>query len=343
MNIQSLKQLEQASETEIRNAADAVALERVRLKYLGRQSGTLTKALKSLKDLPEAERKAVGPAANAFRQRFEAALSARVRELVDNNALKRIAREKIDVSAPGTRLPKGHLHPLTQLIEKAVDIFSGMGFTVAQGPEVETEFYNFDALNVPKDHPARDMQDTFWLDVPGLLLRTQTSSVQIHYMEQHKPPLRVIVPGRVFRNEATDATHETQFYQLEGLMVDEDVSLANLKAVLGVFFRLLLDDEDIRIRFRPSYFPFVEPGVEVDISCFKCNGKGCAICKRTGWIEVMGAGMVHQAVFEAVGIDPRRWRGFAFGAGLDRIAMIKYGVDDVRLFYDADMRFLKQF
>ena len=218
-----------------------------------------------------------------------------------------------------------------------------MGFGVVSGPEVETEYYNFDALNVPKDHPARDMQDTFWLDVPGLLLRTQTSPVQIRYMEKHKPPFRMIAPGKVFRNEATDATHEAQFYQLEGLMIGKDVSLANLKAILEVFYRNLLDDQKLKIRFRPSYFPFVEPGVETDLTCFKCRGKGCAVCKKTGWIEVMGAGMVHPKVLENVGIDSRQWQGFAFGGGLDRIAMIKYGIDDIRLLYNGDLRFLKQF
>ena len=235
----------------------------------------------------------------------------------------------------------GHLHPLSQIIRAAVDIFSDLGFAVASGPEVETDYYNFDALNVPKDHPARDMQDTFWLKA-GNVLRTHTSPVQVRYMEAHKPPLRIVVPGRVFRHEATDATHEAQFYQLEGLMVDRGVSMAHLKGVLGEFFKKLFG-LDVQIRLRPSYFPFVEPGAEIDMSCFKCSGQGCGVCKQTGWIEIMGAGMVHPNVLTGVGIDPNEWSGFAFGVGVDRLAMLKYGIDDVRLFYSGDVRFVNQF
>jgi len=321
---------------------DAAGLERFRVAYLGRKKGKLNAVLRSLKDLPEVERRVVGPRANTLKQYLEQKIEEKKREL-ESAGLSDGEGERIDVTAPAKRGPSGHLHPMTQLMRKAIAIFSSMGFDVASGPEVETEYYNFDALNVPKDHPARDMQDTFWLDIPGLLLRTQTSPVQIRYMEKHKPPFRMIAPGKVFRNEATDATHEAQFYQMEGLMIGKDVSLANLKAILEVFYRNLLDDQKLKIRFRPSYFPFVEPGVETDLTCFKCRGKGCAVCKKTGWIEVMGAGMVHPKVLENAGIDSREWQGFAFGGGLDRIAMIKYGIDDIRLLYNGDLRFLKQF
>ncbi len=250
-------------------------------------------------------------------------------------------------------LPKqkdGHLHPLTHIIRDSVEIFSRIGFEVVLGPEVETEYYNFDALNIPANHPARDLWDTFWLK-PGKegletreLLRTHTSPVQIRYMEAHTPPLRIIVPGKVFRYEATDATHEAQFFQLEGLLVEKNASLAMLKGTLEVFFREFFGKK-IGIRFRPSYFPFVEPGVEVDMSCFKCGGggSGCALCKETGWIEIMGAGMVHPRVLQNAGIHSEKWRGFAFGVGIDRLAMLKYGIPDVRLLYSGDLRVINQF
>ena len=338
----NLDQLQKSVEEELAGVKDAAGLERFRVAYLGRKKGKLNAVLRSLKDLPEVERRVVGPRANTLKQYLEQKIEEKKREL-ESAGLSDGEGERIDVTAPAKRGPSGHLHPMTQLMRKAIAIFSSMGFDVASGPEVETEYYNFDALNVPKDHPARDMQDTFWLDIPGLLLRTQTSPVQIRYMEKHKPPFRMIAPGKVFRNEATDATHEAQFYQMEGLMIGKDVSLANLKAILEVFYRNLLDDQKLKIRFRPSYFPFVEPGVETDLTCFKCRGKGCAVCKKTGWIEVMGAGMVHPKVLENAGIDSREWQGFAFGGGLDRIAMIKYGIDDIRLLYNGDLRFLKQF
>lgn len=235
----------------------------------------------------------------------------------------------------------GHIHPLNQVIRSAVEIFTELGFEVAEGPEAETEYYNFDALNIPKDHPARDMWDTFWLK-DGRLLRTHTSPVQVRYMEKHKPPLAIIVPGKTYRYEATDATHEAQFTQLEGLMIGETVTLANMKWVLAQFFEKLFAKK-LEVRLRPSYFPFVEPGFEVDVQCFKCAGAGCSMCKRTGWIEIMGAGMVHPKVLEGVGIDPNKYHGFAFGMGAERIAMLKYGVDDIRLFYSGDMRFVNQF
>lgn len=249
----------------------------------------------------------------------------------------------MDMTSGNITEKKGHIHPLSQVIRDCVEIFTKLGFTVADGPEVETEHYNFDALNVPKDHPARDMWDTFWLADNKGLLRTHTSPVQVRHMEKNKPPLAIVVPGRVFRYEATDATHEAQFYQLEGLMIDKNISLANMKAILENFLADLFK-ADVSIRLRPSYFPFVEPGAEIDMSCFRCKGKGgCPICKGTGWIEIMGAGMVHPSVLNGVGINPRDWQGFAFGVGIDRIAMLKYGIDDIRLFYSGDMRFIDQF
>ncbi|MCE9628886.1 MAG: phenylalanine--tRNA ligase subunit alpha [Candidatus Vogelbacteria bacterium] len=237
----------------------------------------------------------------------------------------------------------GHLHPLSKIITESAAIFAELGFNVADGPELETPFHNFDALNIPEGHPARAMHDTFWID-PERLLRTHTSPVQIRYMQSNKPPLRIIVPGKVFRNEATDATHGAQFYQLEGLYIDKQVSLGHLKGTLQTFFSRLFGRE-LAIRFRPSFFPFVEPGVEVDVKCFKCAGPGatCSVCKGTGWIEILGAGLVHPHVLKSVGLESNQWQGYAFGVGLDRLAMLKYGIDDVRLLYSGDLRFINQF
>ena len=260
-------------------------------------------------------------------------------------------RKWIDVTLPGEKPALGNIHPLTQMQRRCEDIFSQMGFVVIEGPELENEWYNFDALNVKEDHPAREMQDTLFVkqkerealtSKEKLLMRTQTSAVQVRYMEKNKPPLRVIVPGRVFRNEATDNSHEINFYQLEGLMVGEDVSVANFKAVIEVFFQKLFTS-DVEIRLRPSYFPFTEPSFEVDVSCSICKKRGCSACQKTGWLEVMGAGMVHPNVLQSAGIDASEFNGFAFGGGVDRLAMIKHEINDIRLFYSGDLRFLKQF
>ncbi len=240
----------------------------------------------------------------------------------------------------------GSLHPITTFIYKAHSIFREMGFTVAQGPQLETEYNNFDALNIPPDHPSRDQQDTFWIRKRGNgrdLLRSQTSDVQIRFMTENEPPIRIISPGRVYRQEATDATHEIQFHQIEGLVVEEGITLAHLKGVLETFLKQVFEDDDLVIRFRPGYFPFVEPGVEIDISCSFCKAGGCRLCKHSGWIEILGAGMVHPNVFKAVGVDDQRWRGFAFGLSPERILMLKYGIEDIRWFHSADLRFLKQF
>ena len=237
----------------------------------------------------------------------------------------------------------GHIHPLSRTMDEIVRIFTEMGFEVALGPEMESEYYNFDALNFPKEHPARDMQDTFWIKgVKQTVLRTHTSNAQVRYMEKNKPPFRIVVPGKVFRNEATDATHETQFHQIEGLVVGENITLPNLKWTLETFFKKLFCN-NVKMRMRPSFFPFVEPGVEIDISCFLCSGKGCSVCKKSGWIEVMGAGMVHPNVLQAGGVDPRKYTGFAFGMGVDRLVMIKHGIEDIRLLYAGDLRLVNQF
>ncbi len=300
--------------------------------FLGKK-GELTLILRSLANLSEAERKTQGKEANELRNFLVERFAQRKQEIQIGEIGKREATEHVDVTAPGKRLPKGHMHPLTLVQTKAEEIFQAMGFTVAQGPEIETEWYNFDALNIPANHPARDMWDTFWLKPKnaGYLLRTHTSPVQIRYMESHNPPLRIIVPGRIFRYEATDASHEFNFYQLEGLMVGKEVSVANFKAIIEEFYHQFFG-KPVAIRLRPSYFPFTEPSFEVDMRW----GKG-------KWLEMMGAGIVHPNVFRAVGYIPAEWRGFAFGMGLDRLAMMKYQIPDIRLLYSGDLRFLQQF
>lgn len=260
-------------------------------------------------------------------------------------------REKIDVTLPGVKIERGHFHPITQVCRQILEIFQSMGFSMVEGPEIETEWYNFDALNIPPEHPARDVWDTFWLKqkskrpdtVAGsFLLRTHTSPVQVRFMEKNDPPLRIIVPGRCFRHEATDASHDFQFHQIEGLMVDKDISLANLKGVLEEFMKRFFGPK-VKLRWQPSFFPFVEPGLELLMSCQICQGKGCSTCGKTGWIEVIPCGMVHPNVFKAVQYNPENWQGFAFGMGLDRIAMMKYGLNDIRLLYSGDLRVLRQF
>jgi len=343
---------------DVENANDLTALEGTSKKYLGVKRGELTMVLRSLKDLSASERKKVGLKANQLKRFMQEEFAREEHSLRSKMKLDIRGRQGIDVTAPGKKPERGHLHPLTRVLEDIEDIFERMGFGVVLGPDIETEFYNFDALNIPKDHPARDLWDTFWLKPvigrrqgakggkPGkgqkFLLRTHTSPVQIRYMETHEPPFRIIAPGRAFRHEATDASHHFNFYQVEGLMVGDAVSVANFKSVItsfyGAFFR-----KNVDIRLRPSYFPFVEPGFEVDMSCTNCNGKGCSSCSRRGWLEMMGAGMVHPNVFRAVGYNPKFVQGFAFGMGVERLAMMRYKIDDIRLFYSGDLRFLKQF
>jgi phenylalanyl-tRNA synthetase alpha chain len=327
---------------EIQKVESAEVLESLRVEYLGRK-GKLTEILKGLKNLSVEEKKEIGFLANETKLLIEGAIEAKISEIKSQNFADLAKREAVDVTYPGSFVPVGHLHPLTQIVQEIEETAISMGFLIAEGPEIEDEFHNFDALNVPKNHPARDMWDTFWLK-NGNLLRTHTSPVQVRFMENHKPPFRILVPGRVFRYENADATHESNFYQVEGLMVDESgkITVANFKSIMEEFMQGLFGRQ-IEIRLRPSYFPFVEPGFEIDVSCPYCKGKGCRICKGTGWIEILGAGMVNQNVFTAVGLEEGKYEGFAFGFGLDRIAMIKTGVDDVRLFYGGDLRFLEQF
>ncbi len=346
-----LKKIEQSAKEKLASASDSDAVEALQIQFLGRKGG-LSMILRAIKNLPEKERAKIGSAANHLRQELEAVFEKKLSELKKTNQEGVLQREWIDVTRPGIKTPRGHLHPLTLVRREAEVIFHSMGFETVEGPEAESEWYNFDALNIPADHPSRDMWDTFWIKSESLkskgkseklLLRTHTSPVQIRYMEKHQPPFRIIAPGRVFRYEATDASHEIQFYQLEGLMVDRHVSIANFKFVIQEFLRRLFKKQGLEIRLRPSYFPFVEPGFEVDMACIVCNKKGCSVCQRSGWLEMMGAGMVHQKVFEAVGYVPGEYTGFAFGIGLDRVAMMKYNIPDIRLFHSGDTRFLKQF
>jgi len=332
-----IKELRDLALKEVLGAKNLEELEKLEIKYLGRK-GSLTEVLKQLKELSEEMRGQIGAAANQLKHELASTLERRKKEI---KAVFEEKKEWVDISAPGHKLAKGHLNPLTLILRKVEEIFQSLGFSVVQGPELETDFYNFEALNVPKDHPARDMQDTFYIDEEHVL-RTQTSPMQVRYMEKHQPPLRVIVPGRVFRRDATDASHDCQFYQIEGLMVDKEISVGNFKAVILEFFKRLYGQE-VKIRLRPSFFPFTEPSFEVDMACSVCGGKGCKVCAHSGWLEMAGAGMVHPFVFKSAGYTPGDWQGFAFGIGLDRITMMKYKINDIRLLNFGDLRFLKQF
>ena len=332
-----IKELKISAREEIKLARDLDTLNKIFKKYLGKQ-GELTLILRSVKDLPDKERKEQGSITNKIKKE----LDAEIQEAKNKFQVSSFKPQgNFDVSAPGKKIATGHFHPLTLVRQQAEEIFQNMGFSVVEGPEIETEWYNFDALNIPKDHPARDAWDTLWLK-NGSLLRTHTSPVQIRYMQKHHPPLRIIVPGKVFRHEATDASHDVQFYQLEGLMIGKDISVANFRAIAQDFFQKFFN-KDVKIRLRPGFFPFVEPGFEIDVSCIVCKGKGCSVCKKTGWLEILGAGMVHPNVLKNSGLNPKFWQGFAFGVGLDRLAMMKYKINDIRLFYSNDLRFLKQF
>ncbi len=339
-----LKKLKIEAEEEIKKAQDLKNLDEIFKKYLGRK-GKITEVFSDLKKVSGKERKKIGKEANLAKIEIEQILEKRKEKLKKELIKQKIKKERVDITRPGKKLETGHLHPLTQVRQEIEEIFKSMGFSVVEGPEVETEWYNFDALNIPKDHPARDFWDTFWLKEqpsggknkkPGLksqklLLRTHTSPVQIRYMEKHNPPFRIIVPGRVFRHEATDASHEINFYQVEGLMVDKNISASNFKAIIEEFLKRFFK-EKVEIRLRPSFFPFTEPSFEIDLR----RGKG-------EWLEIVGAGMVHPNVFRFSGINPKDWQGFAFGVGMDRLAMLRYKINDIRLFYNGDLRFLKQF
>ncbi len=321
-------------------------LETWRVCYLGKKS-KLTQLLRSLASLPLEERRIIGERANEIKRAFETALEEKKKALTEAQ-IALLLKESLDITLPGVPVSIGRLHPITQVLKEICDIFIGMGFQVVEGPEVEWDYYNFEALNIPKDHPARDMMATLWIDFESetgekeMLLRTHTSPMQIRVMEKMRPPIRVVVPGRVYRHEATDATHESMFYQVEGLAVDRNITLADLKGTLFEFARCLFGAER-KVRFRCDYFPFVEPGVEMAIDCLVCKGTGCRLCSGSGWIEILGAGMVHPEVLRRVDIDPEVYTGFAFGLGVERIPMLRYGIDDIRLFYSNDIRFLKQF
>lgn len=315
-------------------------LESLRVRFLGKK-GELTAVLRGMGALSAEERPRMGQLANDVRAAIEAAIAVRGAELKERMLQKRLSEEKLDVTMPGEAPRMGHRHPLNRVQREMEEIFIGMGFQIAEGPEVEYDYYNFQALNIPKNHPARDTQDTFYI-TDNILLRSQTSPVQVRVMEKQKPPIRVISPGRVYRSDALDATHSPLFHQMEGLVVDKGITMSDLKGTLETFAKKMFG-EDTRIRFRPHHFPFTEPSAEVDVSCFACGGKGCRICKGEGWIEILGAGMVHPFVLSNCGIDPEIYSGFAFGMGIERVAMKHYGIDDIRLFYENDERFLKQF
>lgn len=335
-----LARLGAAAEAAVAAAADERALDDVRVRYLGKK-GELTALLKSLGRLDPAERPAAGARINAAKERLQAALAARRETLIAEQLASSLEAERVDVTLPGRRQASGGLHPVTQALMRMEAIFGGAGYEVVTGPEVETDYYNFEALNIPAHHPARGMHDTFYF-ADGRLLRTHTSPSQVHTMETQRPPIRVICPGRVYRRDAIDPTHSPMFVQLEGLVVDRDISFADLKGTVTEFLRRFFE-KDLAVRFRPSYFPFTEPSAEVDVQCVHCLGDGCRVCGHTGWLEVMGCGVVHPRVLEMSGIDSETYSGFAFGMGVDRLATLLYEVDDLRLFYENDLRFLRQF
>jgi phenylalanyl-tRNA synthetase alpha chain len=343
--LEQLEKLHIQALNELSGIGDSEKLELWRVRHLGRKS-RLTQTLRSLATLPLEERKRVGARANEIKTALELSLTEKKNFLAEALLTFSLQQRKLDVTLPGRPVHTGRLHPVTQTLEEICDIFRNMGFQVVEGPDVEWDYYNFEALNIPQGHPARDMFATLWIDSEtsgnARLLRTHTSPMQIRIMEQRRPPIRVIVPGRAYRYEATDATHESMFYQVEGLAVDKNITLADLKGTLFEFCSCLFGD-DRKVRFRCDYFPFVEPGAEVAIQCLACNGAGCRLCGYSGWIEILGAGMAHPEVLKRVDIDPEIYTGFAFGLGVERIPMLLYGIDDIRLFYGNDFRFLKQF
>ena len=335
-----LNQLVTEAEQAIAACDDLQSLDQTRVEYLGKK-GRITARMKSLGKLAPEDRPSAGQAINQAKQRVQQAIEARRARLEQAALDARLAAEKVDVTLPGRRIPAGSLHPVTRTLQRIERLFGHMGFRVAQGPEIEDDFHNFEALNIPESHPARAMHDTFYFP-DGKLLRTHTSPVQIRVMQKQKPPLRVIAPGRVYRCDS-DLTHTPMFHQVEGFMVDEQVTFTDLKAILIDFLHRFFERDDLGVRFRPSYFPFTEPSAEADIECVMCGGQGCRVCSHTGWLEVLGCGMVHPNVFRHVGIDPEVYTGFAFGMGIERLAMLRYGVNDLRLFFENDLRFLKQF
>jgi len=337
--MQQLESLLQQANNEVLKAQDLTVLDQVRVRYLGKK-GQLTEFLKQLRDLDPDERPKAGQAVNQAKQSLQQLIEQRKQELQTTEVRQRLAQETIDITLPGRGQATGGLHPVTQTLNRIEHLFGQVGFEVVEGPEIEDDFHNFEALNIPEDHPARAMHDTFYFD-EHTLLRTHTSPVQIRTMTNQKPPLRIIAPGRVYRCDS-DVTHTPMFHQVEGFLVDENVSLADLKGILSDFLQSFFE-KDLQVRFRPSYFPFTEPSAEVDIACVICNGEGCRVCGHTGWIEIMGCGMIHPQVLANTGIDNERYTGFAFGLGVERMSMLRFGVNDLRLFFENDLRFLTQF
>ncbi len=340
MSDNSLQNIVEEAREKILAAADLKALDELRVGYLGRK-GSLTEQLKSLGKLPPEQRREAGQAINQAKKALSELLQGRKAELEQQALEAKLSAEAVDVSLPGRKITPGALHPVTRTIERIVDLLSEVGFSVEEGPEIEDDYHNFEALNIPSHHPARAMHDTFYFP-DGRLLRTHTSPVQVRVMEKQEPPLRVIAPGRVYRCDS-DLTHTPMFHQVEGLLVDTDVTFADLKGVVDQLLKSFFENEALQTRFRPSYFPFTEPSAEVDIQCVICGGEGCRVCSHTGWLEVMGCGMVHPEVFRHVNIDTDKYTGYAFGMGVERLAMLRYGVNDLRLFFENDLRFLRQF
>lgn len=337
---EKLEALKQTVDVELRSASSSKDLETLRVKYLGKK-GELTQILKQMGSLSAEERPIMGSLANDVRQFIEDSLATYASKIEAHELTLQFESEAVDVTLPGTKISLGHRHPMTTLLDEVKEVFLGMGYEIAEGPEVELGYYNFTALNTPEGHSARDMQDTFYFD-EEILLRTQTSSVQARVMEKRQPPIRIICPGRVYRKDEVDATHSPMFHQIEGLVVDKGVTMGDLKSTLDILFKRIYGPET-KTRFRPHHFPFTEPSAEVDIMCFACQGKGCRVCKGEGWIEMLGCGMVHPNVLKNCGIDPEIYSGFAFGIGTDRMTMRRYKVNDLRLFFENDMRFLSQF
>lgn len=338
--LNALKIIQEQAAQSLAAVSDPRLLEELRVRYLGKK-GELTAILKQMGSLSAEERPKVGQLANEVRAAIEQLIDQKAAEIKLAVQQKKLESEHLDVTMPGKATPLGKAHPLTKVLDEVKEIFLGMGFSIAEGPEVELDYYNFEALNIPKNHPARDTQDTFYIS-DNVVLRTQTSPVQVRTMEKQKPPIRIIAPGRVYRSDAVDATHSPLFHQIEGLVVDKDITMADLKGTLEMFVKRLYGEESV-VRFRPHHFPFTEPSAELDVQCFSCHGEGCRLCKGEGWIEVLGCGMVHPNVLSICGIDPEEYSGFAFGIGLERIVMRRYNIDDLRLFYENDVRFLDQF
>lgn len=337
---EKLNQIKETALNELNTVNTTAEIENIRVKFLGKK-GELTTILRGMGALSKEERPLVGKLANEVRAEIENELEAILTEVKNKEKAEKLNSEIIDISMPGTKNLIGKRHPLELTLDSMKEIFVSMGFTIEEGPEVEKDYYNFEALNIPKNHPARSEQDTFYIN-DDMVLRTQTSPVQARVMEKQKPPIKMISPGKVFRSDAVDATHSPIFYQMEGLVIDKNITFADLKGTLELFAKKMFGDK-VKTKFRPHHFPFTEPSAEMDATCFVCNGEGCRVCKGEGWIEILGCGMVHPEVLRNCGIDPEEYSGFAFGFGVDRMVMLKYGIDDIRLLYESDMRFLNQF